>query len=107
MPAALKFGFVPYARPRGVLIMFCDENLQLGAARLRALAPIGDLFRRAAAADHFTGKMGSSLDIVAPTGLNFPRLGVIGLGKEGELKPRDIVRLGGIAIGLGPIVPPH
>src|ERR1700722_2045031 len=99
MPAAIQFGFVPYARPRGVLIMFCDENLQLGPASLRALAPIGDLFRRAAAADRFTGKMGSSLDIVAPTGLNLPRLVVIGLGKESELKPRDIVRLGGIAMG--------
>ena len=107
MPAALKFGFVPYARPRGVLIMFCDENLQMGPASLRALAPIGDLFRRAAAADHFTGKMASSLDIVAPTGLNLPRLVVIGLGKESELKPRDLVRLGGIAMGKVPNSAPH
>jgi leucyl aminopeptidase len=107
MPAALKFGFVPYARPRGVLIMFCDENLQLGSASLRALAPIGDLFRRAAAADRFTGKMGSSLDIVAPTGLTLPRLIVIGLGKESDLKPRDIVRLGGIAMGKVPNSAPN
>src|ERR1700734_1510682 len=107
MPASLKFGFTSFARPRGVLVVFCEENLQLGPAPQKALAPIGDLLRRAAAADHFTGKMGSSLDIVAPTGLNLPRLVVIGLGKESELKPRDIVRLGGIAMGKVPNSAPN
>ena len=107
MPAALKFGFAPFARPRGVLVVFCEENLQFGPATQRALAPIGDLFRRAAAADRFTGKMGSSLDIVAPTGLNLPRLVVIGLGKESELKSRDIVNLGGIAMGKVPNAAPN
>ena len=75
---------------------------KFGPATQRALAPIGDLFRRAAAADRFTGKSGSSLDIVAPSGLNVPRLVVIGIGKESELKPRDIVKLGGIAMGKVP-----
>src|SRR5580704_13418368 len=102
MPASLKFGFTSFARPRGVLVVFCEENLQLGPATQRALAPIGDLVRRAAAADRFTGKMGSSLDIVAPTGLDLPRLVVVGVGKESELKPRDFVRLGGIAAGKVP-----
>ena len=102
MPAALKFGFTSFARPRGVLVVFCEENLQLGPATQKALAPIGDLLRRAAAADRFTGKMGSSLDIVAPSGLTLPRLVVVGIGKESELKPRDIVRLGGVAAGKVP-----
>ncbi len=70
MPAALKFGFTPFARSRGVLVMFCEENLKFGPAAQRTLAPIGDLLRRAAAADRFTGKAGSSLDIVAPSGLD-------------------------------------
>jgi leucyl aminopeptidase len=102
MPAALKFGFTSFVRPRGVLVVFCEENLQLGQATQKALAPIGDLLRRAAAADRFTGKMGSSLDIVAPAGLTLPRLVVVGIGKESELKPRDIVRLGGVAAGKVP-----
>jgi len=106
MPAAIKFGFTPFARPQGVLIMFCDENLKLGPAGQRTLAPIGDLFRRAAAADRFTGKSGSNLDIVAPSGLNLPRLVVIGIGKESELKPKDIVKLGGIAMGKVPNAAP-
>ncbi len=62
------------------------------------------MIRRAAAADRFTGKNGSSLDIVAPTGLTAPRLVVIGTGKERDLKTRDIVKLGGIAMGKVPVV---
>ncbi len=106
MPAAPKFGFTPFARPRGVLIMFCEENLKFGSASLRLLAPMGDFLRRAAAADRFTGKSGSSLDLVAPTGLDLPRLVVVGVGKAAELKPRDIVKLGGIAMGKVPASAP-
>ena len=102
MPAALKFGFTPLARPHGVLIVFCEENLKFGPATQRTLAPLGDLVRRAATADRFTGKQGSSLDIIAPTGLNVPRVVVIGTGKDSELKSRDIVKLGGIAMGKVP-----
>ena len=87
MAAALKFGFTPFARPHGVLVVFCEENLKLGPATQRALAPMGDFLRRAAAADRFTGKSGSSLDIVAPSGLNVPRLVVVGhrQGKRAEV----------------------
>jgi leucyl aminopeptidase len=102
MAAAVKFGFTSFARPQGVLIVFCEENLKLGAASQRIIAPMGDLLRRAAAADRFTGKIGSSLDIVAPAGLNLPRLVVIGIGKADERKQRDIVKLGGIAMGKVP-----
>src|SRR5271155_4847555 len=94
MPAALKFEFTSFARPQGVLVVFCEGNLKLGVASRRAIAPMGDLFRRAAAADRFTGKSGSSLDIVAPAGLNLPRLVVIGIGKANERKSWDVVKLG-------------
>ena len=102
MPAVLTLGFAPFARVRGVLVAFCGENLKFGAATRKALAPAEDLIRRAAAADRFTGKNGATLDIVAPQGLSAPRLVVIGTGKDGELKPRDIVKLGGIAMGRVP-----
>ncbi|HJY18390.1 MAG TPA: M17 family peptidase N-terminal domain-containing protein, partial [Xanthobacteraceae bacterium] len=92
MAAALKFNFTSFTRPHGVLVVFCADNLKFGPATQRALAPLGDLVRRAAAADRFTGKSGASLDIVAPSGLNVPRLVVMGIGKESELKSRDIVK---------------
>jgi leucyl aminopeptidase len=102
MAAPLKFDFTSFARPHGVLVVFSDDGLKFGPATQRALSPLGDLIRRAAAADRFTGKSGSSLDIVVPSGLNVPRLVVIGIGKESELKSRDIVKLGGIAMGKVP-----
>jgi leucyl aminopeptidase len=51
-----KIGFTSYDRLRGVLVTFCAEGLKFGPATQKALAPIGDLHRRAAAADRFTGK---------------------------------------------------
>jgi leucyl aminopeptidase len=102
MPAVLTLGFAPFARVRGVLVAFCGENLKFGAATKKALAPVEELVRRAAAADHFTGKNGATLDIVAPQGLSAPRLVVIGTGKDGALKQRDIIKLGGIAMGKVP-----
>jgi leucyl aminopeptidase len=102
MPDAPKFGFTTFARPRGVLIVFCAENLKFGPATQKALSPLGDLVQRAAAADRFTGKNGTALDIIAPTGLHAPRLVVIGTGKDSELKRRDVLKLGGIAMGKVP-----
>jgi leucyl aminopeptidase len=102
MPHTLKLGFTSFARLRGVLITFCGENLKFGPATQKALSPLGDVVRRAAAADRFSGKNGSTLDIIAPSGLSVPRLVVIGTGKESELKDRDVVRLGGIAKGKVP-----
>jgi len=102
MPAALKFGFTPFARPRGVLVVFCEENLKFGPATQRTLAPIGELLRRAAAADRFTGKNGTVLDLIAPGQLNVPRLIVVGIGKAGDAKPRDLVKFGGVAMGKVP-----
>jgi len=102
MPDTLKIGFTSYDRLRGVLVTFCAEGLKFGPATQKALAPIGDLYRRAATADRFTGKSGSALDIVAPSGLNVSRLIVVGTGKERDLKDRDLVRLGGVAMGKIP-----
>jgi len=104
MTDAPKFGFTPFARLRGVLVVFCGENLKFGTATQRALAPVGDLVRQAAAADRFTGKNGTVLDIVAPAGLKLPRLVVLGIGKDSELKRKDVVKLGGIAMGKVPAV---
>src|ERR1700690_3869190 len=102
MPELLKIGFTSYDRLRGVLVTFCAEGLKFGPATQKALAPIGDLHRRAAAADRFTGKNGSTLEIIAPSGLNVSRLIIVGTGKERELKDRDLVKLGGVAMGRVP-----
>ena len=102
MAAALKLGFTSFTRRRGVLIVFCGENLKLGPAGRRVATVLGETLRRTAAADRFTGKSGSSLDVMAPPGLDVPRVVVIGTGKQTAPTSRDLVKLGGIATGKLP-----
>jgi len=101
MAARLRTGFSSIAAPaRGVLVVFADDGLRLGSATKDLLKPSGDLLARAAAADNFKGKSGTSMDIVAPRGLKASRLIVIGIGKAAELE--DLVKLGGAAMGKIP-----
>ncbi|HUZ30708.1 MAG TPA: leucyl aminopeptidase [Xanthobacteraceae bacterium] len=99
MTDRLKIGFTALNRIDGVLVTFSNDGLKFGPATQKALAPIGDLQRRAAAADRFTGKIASTLTIIAPSALDTPRLVVIGTGKERDLRDRDLVRLGGVVVG--------
>src|SRR5262245_43695039 len=103
MADARKLVFAPFATPsKGVLILFCEEGLKFGPASRKALNRTGDLVERAAAADRFTGKSGSSLDIVAPAGLPVARLVILGAGKARRLEAQDFVKLGGTAMGKVP-----
>jgi leucyl aminopeptidase len=103
MSDAVKLGFAPLTAPaKGVLVVFCDLGLKFGPMTRKVLAPAGDLVRRAATADAFTGKNGTALDIVAPSGLKVARLIVIGTGKPEDLKPQDVVKLGGAVTGRIP-----
>jgi leucyl aminopeptidase len=103
MPDALKLGFGPFAAPaRGVLAVFCDGNLKFGPATRKAIAPAAGLVTRAAKSEAFTGKNGSALELIVPDGLKANRLVVIGVGKPTELKQKDFVMLGGLAMGKLP-----
>src|SRR3954454_12846208 len=100
MADARKLAFAPFAPPaKGVLIVFCEDGVRFGPATRKLLAPTGDLVQRSAAADRFTGKFGSALDLVAPAGLSVARLTVMGVGKANKLKSQDFVKLGGTAMG--------
>jgi leucyl aminopeptidase len=103
MADARRLAFGSFASPvKGVLILFCVEGVKFGPASRKALGSTGDLVQRAAAADKFTGKSGSALDIVAPAGLPVSRLVILGAGKAGKLKAQDLVKLGGAAMGKVP-----
>jgi len=100
---SVKVGFASLkAPPAGVLILFCDQVLKFGPMSRRWLARAGDLITRAAAADRFTGKRGSAVDLLAPAGLPVARLIVIGAGKATEQKSADFAKLGGAAMGKVP-----
>jgi leucyl aminopeptidase len=83
MSDAVKVGFVPFSTARrGILVIFCDDGLKLGAATRK-----------------FKGKSGSTLDILAPEGLKASRLIVVGAGKVAAMKDDDFLKLGGAAAG--------
>ena len=103
MTDALKLGFGPFAAPaKGVLIVFCDDGLKFGPATRKALGSTAELVARAAKAERFTGKNNSALELVVPAGLQAARLVVLGAGKTSELKPKDFLKLGGLAMGKLP-----
>src|SRR3954471_19573232 len=98
-----KLAFGPIAAPGGgVLIVFADDNLRFGTRTRSALGSTADLVARAARSERFTGKSGTTLDIVAPAGLKAARLVVLGTGKAAERKSQDLVQLGGAAVGRIP-----
>jgi len=97
MSDAVKVGFVPLSTaPRGVLVVFCDEALKLGSSARKALGEAANTVRRAASANHFKGKSGAILDILAPDGIKVQRLLVVGTGKGSGLKETDFLRFGGV-----------
>ncbi len=103
MSDPLKLGFGPFAAPaKGVFIVFCDDGLKLGPATRRVLGPAVALITRAAKAERFSGKTGSSLELIVPQGVKVDRLVVVGTGKTAELKAKDFLKLGGLAMGKWP-----
>ena len=104
MSDALKLGFAPFAVPaRGVLVVFCDDRVKFGPATGKALGSAAGLVARAAKAERFTGKSGSALELTMPEGLNLARLVVIGAGKAAGLEQKDLLKLGGLAMGKVPL----
>jgi leucyl aminopeptidase len=108
MAKDLKLGFAPFRAPSaGVLIVFCDDSLKIGAATRKILGKTADSVSRAAAAEHFAGRSGAALDIVLPPDLKVSRLTVIGAGKIDGFKSKDFLKLGGAAAGKLPSAGGH
>jgi len=82
------------------LVVFAGENLAFGAQTQRLIAPTAPAIERAARAAKFKGKSGSALDILAPHGLGWDRLIVLGVApKKDDSDPVDFANLGGQAMG--------
>jgi leucyl aminopeptidase len=98
MTDAVKVGFVPFSAPaRGILVVFCDHQLEFGPSTRKILGGGVALARRAAEINQFKGKNGAALDVLAPEGLKAKRLIVMGVGKLADLKDNDFLKLGGTA----------
>ena len=56
MSEAVKVGFVPFSTARrGILVVFCDDGLKLGAATRKALGRAANLVGRVAATSRAPG----------------------------------------------------
>jgi leucyl aminopeptidase len=87
---------------RGVLVAFCDEHGKFGAQTRKILGSAMQLIERAITAERFKGKLGATLELIAPAGLRASRLVIVGCGKPRELEEKDYFRLGGVAMGKIP-----
>ena len=100
MTDAVKVGFVPFSTaPKGILVVFCDDALKLGAATRKALGAAADTIKRAAAANQFKGKSGAVLDILAPDGIEVRALDRDRYRQVRGLKAADFLKFGGVAAG--------
>ncbi len=79
-----------------VLVVFIDGALALGAETAQALGEAAALPARAAEIAGFKGKIGSSLEFLAPAGLTAQKLLVVGTAPEKAGDKVDYLRLGGV-----------
>jgi leucyl aminopeptidase len=91
----------------GALVVLAGSDLAMSAETQAILGDAADLVKRAAATAKFKGAGGSALDILAPAGLAFDRLMVIGTAKKPAKDAAksaapaapDYVSLGGAIMG--------
>jgi leucyl aminopeptidase len=97
--AFASFGSARPSRKKGRLVIFVGTDLQASPAALDILGPAASLVATASAAARFKGKTNSSLDLIAPAGLDVDRLLIVGVGADKDTAESDYVTLGGFVMG--------
>ena len=96
MTKLTKVTFVKAATPKsGTVVLLAAEGLALGATAAAVLESLEGGLERPAGVAGFTGKKGTSLDLIAPGGLTLDRVMVFGVGKPEEMTEEDWLKLGG------------
>jgi leucyl aminopeptidase len=96
MPDLLDVQFMPLsAAPAGALLLLAGQELALGPAARGIDERMKGALSKAARAADFSGKAKSSIEVLAPSGIDAPRLILAGTGKAA--KELDRVQLGGFA----------
>ena len=103
MSEFMSIDFAPLGQGRAVgsaasaetLVVFVGGDLKPAAATVDALGAAGSLIEAAAAVANFKGKAKSALDLLAPTGLAYGRLLVVGLESKTAAAGNDVLALGG------------
>ncbi|WP_244500229.1 leucyl aminopeptidase [Methyloceanibacter superfactus] len=84
----------------GVAVVFAEEGPKLTPQALALDKTTKGLLTKVARISDFKGKKGSSVDVLAPQGLKFSRVCVVGLGKPASFGHEDWLNLGGTVRGL-------
>jgi leucyl aminopeptidase len=83
-------GLATEAGASEALVVLAFEGCALSPAASALNARAGDLLTRAMGASRFAGKMGQTLDLIAPHGLTAGRVLLVGAGPAGELDARAV-----------------
>jgi leucyl aminopeptidase len=84
----------------GVAVVFAEEGPKLTPAAKELDKASKGLLTRAANISGFKGKKESTIDLLAPAGLKFSRLVLMGVGKTSDYTAEDWLNLGGTVRGL-------
>jgi leucyl aminopeptidase len=84
----------------GVAVVLAEEGPKLAPAAKNLDKTSKGLLSRAANISGFKGKKDSSVDLLAPAGLKFSRLVLVGAGKTADYSAEDWLNLGGTVRGL-------
>jgi leucyl aminopeptidase len=83
----------------GVAVVFAEEGSKFTPAAQDLDKKTKGLLTKAAQITTFKGKKGTSVDVLAPQGVKFARIVLVGLGKPGEFAHEDWLNLGGTVRG--------
>ena len=84
----------------GVAVVLAEDGPKLTPAAKDLDKAAKGLLSRAATISGFKGKKDSTVDLLAPAGLKFARLVLLGVGKTADYSAEDWLNLGGSVRGL-------
>ena len=84
----------------GVVVVFAEEGPKLTPSALDLDKKSKGLLTKAIEITGFKGKKDQTVDLLAPQGLKFARVVLVGLDKTGNYGPEDWLNLGGAVRGL-------
>ena len=84
----------------GVAVVFAEEGRKLTPTALDLDKKAKGLLSKAADITGFKGKKEQTVDLIAPQGLKFARVAVVGTDKPGSYSAEDWLNLGGVVRGL-------
>ncbi|WP_108683543.1 leucyl aminopeptidase [Methyloceanibacter sp. wino2] len=98
-PTTLSFASPTGAAADGIAVVFAEEGPKLTPAAQDLDKKTKGLLRQAAKIAGFKGKQGTSVDVLAPQGVKFARIVLVGLGKLKDYANDDWLNFGGAVRG--------